>query len=674
VRGGEQYDPDLVAVLPVRAVGVDSLVALLATEKLNAELADWEELRIARPERVEAAWRSLRAGPGLDPDPDIALGVGRRLGSGAVLVARVTSAEHGVELSASLVEARTGAVLASARSPGVLDSLSSTAHGLAVRLFGEWRRILPDRIATLGQYDPEAVHLFIASHPHEDENRDRLLNEAIARDSTFALAALELYESFPNYIFPDADDPAALEEAAMWDRVASVIWRNRETLSAADRAYVEALLGWRYKGGYTARLHVAAWERAVDVAPDRLTHWEGLVRECYWWCSSYRRGWRLPLLAMHDSLLVRGDSSYIEAAMEVAFVVGDTARLRMYNERLPADAWYGRWLAALGLGRDADRATIRAQMPEMGNRPLMRIGNAAIMTGLGLEDAERVARESWRGPPGSIYSLRTLVLARERGDHAEYRRLRDQLFQYFDVRPGLGAIGAANVIFEWGFLGEPESEQTLDRMDHVLSEILLTGQDGSPDSLAVAYCYRSQLRLLREDTTGVAEAVRALTREPAMRELAVSRMCAPFLRYLADRRRDDRAESEATQRLHDVMRNRPLTLGRGPGLFVVDMNLAGSINLVLGRSLGDQGYPQSGLHLVERRPYQAGLWGLYGFHIEFLREEARLLVLAGEPEAALERYEKYFRLRPEPPDLESWADTWHEVRREYEALVEPVSG
>ena len=35
VRGGEQYDRGLVAVLPVRAVGVDSLVALLATEKLS---------------------------------------------------------------------------------------------------------------------------------------------------------------------------------------------------------------------------------------------------------------------------------------------------------------------------------------------------------------------------------------------------------------------------------------------------------------------------------------------------------------------------------------------------------------------------------------------------------------------------------------------------------------
>ena len=193
----------------------------------------------------------------------------------------------------------------------------------------------------------------------------------------------------------------------MWDRVASVIWDNRETLSPADRAYAEAHLGWRYKNGYTARMHVAGWERAVDVAPDRVAHWKGLVRECYWWCSSYRRGWRWPLLEAHDSLLVRGDTSQIEAAMEVAFVVRDTARLRSYAELIPTEAWYGRWLAALGLGRDADRATIRAAMPDMENWPLMRIGNAAIMTGLGLEDAERVALEAWRGPPGSVYSLRT---------------------------------------------------------------------------------------------------------------------------------------------------------------------------------------------------------------------------------------------------------------------------
>jgi hypothetical protein len=267
-----------------------------------------------------------------------------------------------------------------------------------------------------------------------------------------------------------------------------------------------------------------------------------------------------------------------------------------------------------------------------------------------------------------------MVLARERGRHAEYRRLRDKLFQYFDVRDAVDALAAANVIFEWGYLGEPESEATLDAMDQMLSEIVTAGRGVSPDSLAVAQCYRAQLRLLRQDTVGVAAALEYLTTDPAARSMAVSRICAPFLEFLEARDRSGNFHAEAARRLFDVMEDRPMSLGRGPGMFVIETNLSASANLELARSLGELGYPESGLQVVERRPYQASLWGLYGFHVDFVREEARLLAQAGETEAALARYDKYFRLRPEPPDLESWAEVWEAVRTEFAALKESAAG
>jgi hypothetical protein len=61
---------------------------------------------------------------------------------------------------------------------------------------------------------------------------------------------------------------------------------------------------------------------------------------------------------------------------------------------------------------------------------------------------------------------------------------------------------------------------------------------------------------------------------------------------------------------------------------------------------------------------------MFGFHIDFVREEARLLASAGEREAALDTYAKYFRLRPNPPDLASWRDTWYVVRAELDSLLE----
>jgi len=72
---------------------------------------------------------------------------------------------------------------------------------------------------------------------------------------------------------------------------------------------------------------------------------------------------------------------------------------------------------------------------------------------------------------------------------------------------------------------------------------------------------------------------------------------------------------------------------------------------------------------VERRPYRAGLWSLFGYHNEFLLEEARLLAAGGVRGAALDRYDRYFRLRPDPPDLPAWRTTWEQARAERMALI-----
>jgi len=134
------------------------------------------------------------------------------------------------------------------------------------------------------------------------------------------------------------------------------------------------------------------------------------------------------------------------------------------------------------------------------------------------------------------------------------------------------------------------------------------------------------------------------------------------------------AQADAARRLYDVVRDRPVSFGYGVGMYYAELYIASAANLELGRTFGELGHPETGFQVLERRPVQPGHWGLFGFHIEFLREEARLLAQAGETDAALARYEKYFRLRPEPPDLASWAAKWEEVRAEYEALLRSASG
>jgi DNA-binding SARP family transcriptional activator len=659
-----------VAVLPVRLVGVDSSLAALVAARLHSELAHPGNLHVVPQAEAEAAWQTIAGSPDGALTSNALRTFGSRTRAAKVLESRVTPSERGIEVGASLVAVPGGAILAEARAAGPIDSLGRVVDVLVVRLAAAEAGIPTDRIATLSAFEPEAVHRYIQSHPRESDARYRLLREAIARDSTFALAALELYEGYEGSFNTSAvADPTAKPTLAAWDTVASMVWSNLDRLSPADRAYATARLGWRYAEAHTARLEVAAWEDAVEAGPDRLFHWQGLFNACYSLCSSYTSSWRRPLLAVHDSLLARGDSSRIEEALEVATMAGDSARLRAYSEVLPPDALYARWVAALGLGDEEERAAVMDRLPELSRGWLMRLGNFAILSGLGLDDAERAAKvvPSDRRP-GSVYALRQAVLARERGRHVEYRRLRDRMFQLFDVNAHLAALAAANVVAEWAGFGEPETEATLDEADRALSTVIRRNSAASPDTLEVAHCYRSWLRIERGDTSAVRASARFLETEPSVRRRALARMCAPFLKYLLEREGDRIAHQKAASRLYDAVRDQPVTFGQLAGTSYTALYISSAAKLALARSFGELGYPETGFQLLGRRPIATASWGLFGFHIDFVREEARLLAQAGETDAALDRYEKYFRFRPEPPDLASWAVEWEIVREEYEAL------
>ena len=214
----------------------------------------------------------------------------------------------------------------------------------------------------------------------------------------------------------------------------------------------------------------------------------------------------------------------------------------------------------------------------------------------------------------------------------------------------------------------------LDRQDRTLAGIIERQPPVGPDTLATAYCALAQLRLGRGDTTGVARAVAFLSDDRDARNLAVSRMCAPLLELLAVRGGSHDEVTRATRHLNDVVQHRPLDLGSGEGMIAVEIMLAGAANLVLARTYLSLGFPEAGLRAVVSRPYRAGLWALFGYHVDFLREEARLLAAAGATEKALAKYDLYFRLRPEPPDLASWRATWEAACAEREALLSADRG
>jgi hypothetical protein len=450
--------------------------------------------------------------------------------------------------------------------------------------------------------------------------------------------------------------------------VSATAWTHRNRLSPADRAYVEALVGWRFVPDYTAAKHLAAWERAAAVAPDRLSHLRGLAFECYRWCSEIYARWMSRALQASHALLDAGDTDgeSVERGMEVAFLAEDHERMRRYADLLPGDALYGRWLAAIGLGQDDDAVELRERF-EDNEFFSMRVVTTAILTGIDLENAERAARLDLNS--GNVYQLKPMVLARERGRHAEYRALRDKMLQLAYTTTRWDVFLSYQVIWEWVYFAEPELDSVIEAHERVLSEIVARSPDIAPDTLATAHCALAQLRLQRGDTTGVADALLYLSETDGAKDLALSRMCAPFLELLSARGKGHEVLTRATRRLNEVLRHRPLDLGTGNGLISVEISLAAAANLELARAFRALGYPEVGLQAVVRRPYRTGLWGLFGFHNEFILEEARLLAAAGASEKALDQYDLYFRLRAEPPDLESWRETWEAARSERETLL-----
>jgi len=643
-RHAQGRDTGRIVILPTEGPGLDTTIAVLVSSHLHAAMAEWPSF-----------------GPA--SSPATAGTTAGRFPVRLALTSRVMPVAGGIELHASLADASNGAPLAAASVTGALDNLRASAEHLLIDLFARAYHLPEDRIAELDSFGPAAARLYVQAAGSEPPERTRLLYEALARDGSFAPAAVALLESSPDYYSQQRGDE--------WEPIAETAWRQRSRLSPADRAYVEAKVGWRFIPAYTAARHVAAWERAAEIAPDRLAHWHGLAFACYRWCSELRQDWRDRALRLHDELLLRGDQTLVEHALEVAFLAGDTVRMRRYADLLPDEARYGRWLVANGLGRERESAQLRRLM-ERGEFLNMRVGNMATLTGIGLEDAETIARQDANS--GSVYQLKAQVVARERGRHAEYRSLRDKMFQLEETTDRYDVFLAHLTIWEWAYFDEPEADSVLDRHERLLSEIIASGSRRGPDTLAVAHCARAQLRLRRGDPDGVAEAVAHLSRDPEARDQAVSRMCAPFLELLSARGGDPDMINRATRRLNDAVSDRPLDLATGGGMINVEIMLAGAINLELARTYLVLGSPEVGLEAVGRRPYRADLWSLFGFHNEFLLEEARLLAAAGLKGAALDRYDRYFRLRPEPPDLPAWRKTWEQARAERMALISTDDG
>ncbi|MDF1503502.1 BTAD domain-containing putative transcriptional regulator, partial [Roseisolibacter sp. H3M3-2] len=255
-------------VAPFRVSGASASLAYLRdglVELLSTRLADDSTARSVDAGAVLAAWRATGVGRTMELPRDTVVALAGRLGAERVVLGSVVGTPSRIVLSADVVGVAGGALLGRASVEGPADSLSALVDRLAARLLvagaGEEASLAAQTSGSLralrayldGQAAFRRGSLVVA---------ERRYDEALQLDSGFALAGLQL-----------ARTAERLHLQAVRARALAAAWRERDVLDERARALLVAMAGPRYPEPSPVEEAVAAWERLIDLSPDRAEPW-----------------------------------------------------------------------------------------------------------------------------------------------------------------------------------------------------------------------------------------------------------------------------------------------------------------------------------------------------------------------------------------------------------------
>ena len=249
-------DPDAVAVLPFRVSAPADLSYLGGgvMDLLSARLDGAVGPSAVDPGAVVRA--AEREGDDLGR-------VAASLGAGLVVTGSVVGSASSVVISAEYTDVRDGSLLASAEAEGHPDSLATLADRLLVELLSLSSDEYPSSIAALTSASPDALRSYLrgkeAWRAGDYAGSSAHFDEALAADSTFALAALW-------YVTAAG---MGWETPGVGNKP-EIAWRHRNRLSARDLQYLEATAR---SPGRTGAEWLAALERLTRDQPDRVEAW-----------------------------------------------------------------------------------------------------------------------------------------------------------------------------------------------------------------------------------------------------------------------------------------------------------------------------------------------------------------------------------------------------------------
>jgi tetratricopeptide (TPR) repeat protein len=443
---GVAVDSSVIAVAPFDVASADSSLAFLATgmvDLLSLRFAGDGQggLRAVAPRLALGTWAHDSSELWAAPMTKRYVRLGEKLGAGRVLRGSVVGTSAHLVLTADMLAASSGTVVARASVAGVADSLSVLVDRLAGMLLLRADAVDADAESDGGTVRATtplvAVRDYVEGQVayragHYDE-AVRHFDAALARDSTFAPAALGLAKSAGWAGAP----------VASIQRGSRLAWKYEDRLSQRARLLLVASVGGdsALRTGYATGTEIIyAAERAAEATPDDAEAW-------YWLADRYLH--LGPTIGV-TAALERAAAAFRRSVsldptfappfvhlVQLAARAGDTnAVLRFGSQLLKRDstsesAQLIRWRMAVMVGDSAALRALRSHFDEMPLGTLRLILTTAESDAVGLDDADRalsaMLRRSATADERAIALVYAHAYAIDRGRWADALRATESL-------------------------------------------------------------------------------------------------------------------------------------------------------------------------------------------------------------------------------------------------------
>ncbi len=400
-----------VVVADFAASADDASLARTVTEAFRIDFAESPVVRVADPAAVVEALKRMERDASTPLDADLARELARREGFPAVVTGEIGRAGSRVLLTAQVVAAGDGTVLASHRETADDDGLLDAIDGLSKRLrerigesLGSLAGARPLARVTTSSLDALQKYTEAERAMTVEGNRGRgiaLLEEAVALDSTFAMAYRKL--GIALYI-----------QAEQRDRQIEAFTRAfelRDRLSDLERYITEGTY-YTYATGDLPKA-VTAYENALAIEPDLGLALNNLAL-VYDELGDHERSWEL--LERNMAVDSTGANPYTNGLFTLANL-GRRDEVRSlfetYARRFPDNPgvhWYGAIVfASMGEYEEADRQLATLEREASGSPQRQADANSLLALtaearGRLAEGRERLVRWSEiseaRGLPG----------------------------------------------------------------------------------------------------------------------------------------------------------------------------------------------------------------------------------------------------------------------------------